>query len=352
MPSGVPQPPSRRWPDRLLHAATVAATPPPSLRRAATVIPTPPDSLRHAAAVASPPWRTAPARCNGRLDLVPHAAARRKRHRVEILLTPARAVANRGVRDHGSSVDDDRGVAVARSPFPFSNQETVMQKPRTTDGTVPHRRHARYHMDALAAGNTNLHTQLAAEMAQRYAGLKTAARATEDAEDDWMGASARTDAAEIDLENAVRHLDTELVRADEKDATLNAQRTVFPKGFGPVISPDGEEQLGTLPALYKRVEVFTSIPEVGKAVDEVETAETVFRKRLGEEAVALEIVSGTFAAEQEARRHVREQLDSAYGRLRDLYKGRPAKAEQFFYKDSKRKQPAKTPAPEPTPKPA
>jgi hypothetical protein len=207
-------------------------------------------------------------------------------------------------------------------------------------------------MDALTTGKTGLHTQLAAEMGQRYGDLKTAARATEDAEDDWMGASARTDAAELELENSVRRLDTELVRADEHDATLNAQRTVFPKGFGPVIEPDGEEQLGTLPALYKRVEAFTMLPDVSKAVDAVEAAETAFRQRLGEEAVALEAVSRCFTAEQEARRHVREQLDSAYGRLRDLYKGRAPKVEQFFYKDNKRRQPAKPAKPaEPTPKP-
>jgi hypothetical protein len=39
------------------------------------------------------------------------------------------------------------------------------------------------------------------------------------------------------------------------------------------------------------------------------------------------------AEEREARREVREQLESAHGRLRAHYKTRPALAERFFMRD-------------------
>jgi len=42
------------------------------------------------------------------------------------------------------------------------------------------------------------------------------------------------------------------------------------------------------------------------------------------------------------RRAIREQLESAHGRLRDLYKARPAVAEEFFLKEGSRRPAKKT----------
>jgi hypothetical protein len=44
-------------------------------------------------------------------------------------------------------------------------------------------------------------------------------------------------------------------------------------------------------------------------------------------------VDSLFAEELEARREIREQLESAFGRLRDLYKARPAVVERFFLRE-------------------
>ena len=234
-----------------------------------------------------------------------------------------------------------------------------MNKLRPTDGTDPHRRQARYHMDALATGSAPIHANLAALMTPLYLDLKAKARATEDGEDDWLGASARTDAAEIALENAVRGIDLKGKEADRADPSINAQKTIFPKGFGPVIDPEGEIQQKTLPPLYVRIAPFLGNADIAGAVAKLQDTEKTFKQRIQEEKDALEKVDTYFAQEQEARRLIREQLDSANGLLRDFYKGRTALAENFFYREKKkRSQPKKgdgtdavPPAP-PSPAPA
>ncbi|APR77811.1 Hypothetical protein A7982_03158 [Minicystis rosea] len=217
-----------------------------------------------------------------------------------------------------------------------------MKNVRPTDGTGPHRRHSRYHIGALASGGAPIHAQLAAEMKARYADLKATARATEDAEDDWLGASATSDASEIVLENAVRRLDLEARRADQSDASRNAQKTIFPDGFGPVIAPEGEVQRTTLPALYVRASAFLGIADVASAVDAVKKADSAFADDLQKEQAALAAWDMRFAEEREARRQVREQLESAHARLRDFYKGRAGLAEDFFYREKRRRAVKKT----------
>lgn len=51
---------------------------------------------------------------------------------------------------------------------------------------------------------------------------------------------------------------------------------------------------------------------------------------------AAERVKDLFAEELEAQRQIREQLESAYGRLRDLYKSRPGMAEHLFLRAAAR----------------
>jgi hypothetical protein len=206
-----------------------------------------------------------------------------------------------------------------------------MKNVRPTDGTVPHRRHARYHIDALASGGAPIHAQLAAEMSALYVDLKARSRATEDAEDDWLGASARTDAAELSVKNAIRRLDTEARRADQEDASLNAQHTVFPEGFGAIVEPDGEALLKMLTGVYVRASGFLGDADIAAAIGALKSAQATLEARLADEAASRTACDTRFAEEQEARRRIREQLDAAYGLLRGFYKGRAAMAEAFFY---------------------
>jgi len=204
-----------------------------------------------------------------------------------------------------------------------------MRRLRDTDGTSTHRRHARYHMSKCKGAGT-LHEQLRTEMTAKYTALRDGARASEDAEDASVDSMADRDRAEIRLENAIRDIDGEAAKIDRGDATVNAQKTIFPQGFGAEIDPEGEDQLKVLPALYTRLTPLASKGEMGTAITELQQAEAGLRAALLADAGADEEVARRFAAEVAARMAIREQLESAHGRLRDVYKSRPALAEQFF----------------------
>jgi hypothetical protein len=209
-----------------------------------------------------------------------------------------------------------------------------MRRLRPTDGTLVHRRAAVYHMARCKTGGTPLHATLRNEMGLLVAGLKTKARETEDFDDTDVEAMAEADAAEIALENVIRDVDGDLAKLDRSNPTLNAQRAVFPEGFGQVIDPEGDAQLGVLPALKVRIGAFKAHPEIAAQLIRLDTAEAAFDVALKAGDTADTKVDALFAEEQAARQAIRVQLESAYGRLRDLYKSRPALAEAFFLKES------------------
>jgi hypothetical protein len=205
-----------------------------------------------------------------------------------------------------------------------------MQRLRETDGLSLHRRAIRGHMARCRTVDAPLHKQLVTEAAAVYGELKARARATEDAEDAVVDAEAGADFAEIAFENTVRDLDADLQRLDRDHPGLGAQRAVFPEGFGAVIDPEGDAQLTVLPALHVRLEAFKAQPGMSATVAKLDAAEAAFKKALDAAEQADAALDAAFAAEQAARRAVREQIESAHGRLRDFYKARPAQAEQFF----------------------
>jgi hypothetical protein len=135
-----------------------------------------------------------------------------------------------------------------------------MRNLRPTDGSDKHRKAARYHMGACRQGSTPLFGQLRKEMQGRYDALKAKAREVGNAEDDLSDAGALADVTEIDLENAVRDLSSELGKLDRKNPELNAEATVFPHGFGEVIDEEGQAQLEPLVPMHKRLARFASLP--------------------------------------------------------------------------------------------
>jgi hypothetical protein len=218
-----------------------------------------------------------------------------------------------------------------------------MQDLRETDGSAIHRKALRFHMAKCSGGGAPLHQQLHAEASAIYADLKTKERACEDAEDELVGASAEVDTAEIALENAIRGVDTALVTLDREDATKNARGAVFPRGFGEVIEPEGDKQLLVLPALHVRLEPYQNEPALVAPVAKLVAAEAAFKLALGAEDQAASAAAAAFEEERGARTKAREQLRSAHGRLRDLYKTRPALAEAFFMKLGRKEGRAKVP---------
>lgn len=211
-----------------------------------------------------------------------------------------------------------------------------MQHLRDTDGTQAHRRAARFHLAKCKGGGTPLHAQLRAEAAAVYQDLKAKQRATEDVEDDLVDAAAEADTTEINLENAMRDLDSDLVRFDRDRPGANARLTAFPDGFGALIEPEGEHQLAVLPALRVRLAPYESEPSLLTSIARLNAAEAAFKLSLDAEAAAEIALEQAFAAELAARAAVRAHLVSAHGRLRDLYKARPALAEAYFLKLGRR----------------
>ncbi|MDI1483467.1 hypothetical protein [Polyangium sp. y55x31] len=218
-----------------------------------------------------------------------------------------------------------------------------MRRLRPTDGTPLHKRAAQYHLAKLTTGGAPIHQELHAEMAAKYADLKAKARAVEDAEDDASAASALADHAEIKLENTIRDIDADLGKLDRQVPTLSAQIIVFPHGYGAEIDPEGAAQLAGLPALRARIAQFSAHGIVIEALARFDAAHEAFAKAIEAEEKAEALVDTLFAEELEARRAIREQFESAYGRLRDHYKARPALVEEFFLKEGRRRTPKKGP---------
>ena len=122
-------------------------------------------------------------------------------------------------------------------------------------------------------GTTPLHSQLRLEMKACYDQLKLKARETEDGEDADVEAMADVDGIEVGLENVIRDIDADLAKLDRLDPTLNAQRAVFPEGYGQVIDPEGSAQREVLPALEVRLGAFQSYPEIASQLARLDAAE-------------------------------------------------------------------------------
>lgn len=220
-----------------------------------------------------------------------------------------------------------------------------MQRLRPSDGSPAHRRSAGYHSKKCKLAAAPIHTTLAAEMGEKLTVLIGKVRAVEDLEDAVVDAGAALDASELGFENVIRELDGTLAQLDRENAELGAQRATFPNGFGAVIEPDGEDQLAVLPALRVRVAPFAKHDGVAAVLAKLDAAVTSFEAAVKANTAAEEKVDIAFAEELAARTAIRQQLESAHGRLRDFYKARPALAETFFLKEgrSRRKLKAEDP---------
>ena len=225
-----------------------------------------------------------------------------------------------------------------------------MQRLQDTDSSEPHRRAMRFHLGRLQRFRTSLHVALRAEGKATYDALKAAERTRADLIDDEAETSGAADGAEIDFENAIRTLDSVLAIFDRENPGKGARVTVFPHGFGALIDPDGPAQLSVLPAFHERLKPLRAEPALQDALNKLDAAEAAMRSAFEADAAAETAAKVAFEAEKLARAAVRQQLESAYGKLRDHYKVTPGEAEGFFMKFGRREGKAKKAAPAgPTP---
>jgi hypothetical protein len=212
-----------------------------------------------------------------------------------------------------------------------------MRRLRSSDGTPAHRRAARYHDSKLLADGGSLQQQLHTEIAPLLANLTSKERAVDDAQDAAVAAQALEDHHELNLENLLRDIDADLGKLDRADETLHARATVFPDGFGKEIEPDGDAQLEVAKSIRLRLAKFATNAVIAEHLTKFDAIVASLTSAVSATNAAEDLVDKLFAEEVDARRAIREQLESAYGRLRAHYKAHPAKSEAFFLREGSRR---------------
>lgn len=212
-----------------------------------------------------------------------------------------------------------------------------MRRLRPTDGTLTHKRAARYHDSKLVADGGALQQQLHSEIAPLMATLTAKERAVDDARDAAVAAQALEDHHETNLENLLRDIDADLGKLDRADAALNARATVFPDGFGKEIEPDGDAQVDVAKDVRIRLAKFATHTLIAEHLTKFDVIVNALKAAVTATNAAEDLVDKLFTEETDARRAIREQLESAYGRLRAHYKAHPAKAETFFLREGSRR---------------
>ena len=216
-----------------------------------------------------------------------------------------------------------------------------MRRLRPSDGTPTHKRAARYHDSKLVADGGALHMQLHSEIAPLLATLIVKERAVDDARDAAVAAQALEDHHETNFENLLRDIDADLGKLDRTDSTLNARTTVFPNGYGKEIEPEGDAQVDAAKDLRVRLAKFAAHAVVADHLTKFDAHVDALKTAVAAVNAAEDVVDKLFAEETDTRRAIREQLESAHGRLRAHYKAAPAKAETFFLREGSRR-PAKS----------
>lgn len=226
---------------------------------------------------------------------------------------------------------------------PTKGKKTHMRQLRAEDSADKHRRAARYHMGACRrALNLSICTTLHQEMDACYKTLRDKTRALEDAEDDLIDFSAQADAAEEAVETTLRDFYQDLGRLDREDPSLNVQQTAFPDGLGDALEPKGRGQLAVIVGLKERLKSAPLQDKIKEGLSKIEQASALLQSALDKEEEAEQKATSAATHESDARKALRQQLNSAHGQLRAFFKANPARAERFFLRESGARRAAST----------
>jgi hypothetical protein len=212
-----------------------------------------------------------------------------------------------------------------------------MESLKEQDSTEKHRSRARYHQGACTQSKVPAISGLADEIEPLCDDMIAKERQIEDAQDQVVIATAVADGEEIVAEDIVRDVHAELGSQDRKDPTLGSQVKVFPHGFGPVINEENEDQFAPLATLHVDIAPFVTLEPVAALMATLDAQEVVLGEKLEVKKGANDRVTTLKAELKIAKTKVREQLQSAYGRLRDIHKSNPKLAERYFDRPKKRK---------------
>jgi hypothetical protein len=211
-----------------------------------------------------------------------------------------------------------------------------MRRLLITDGTEKHLGTARYHGRRCRQRKSEpLFSSLEVKISAVYKALREKSRAADDAEEEFTDSRADLDEVELSFEDLVRDMDGEAARLDRQEPSLQAQKKIFPEGFGVVIRPEGKSQLAVIPDLKVRAGGFSAKGAMGDYLKKLEETEKSFQEAVrAVEAAELKVATRR-GEEREARGALREQLEENHSDIKKLYKSKPALADRFFPRDAR-----------------
>jgi hypothetical protein len=210
-----------------------------------------------------------------------------------------------------------------------------MKQLQEADGTDKHLRAIFFHTNRCQERTDDLFLALAAEGLAKRTALRNAARSVEDKDEELSVLSAESSATELEVERLVLDVASDLKKLDRKSPQMNAFKQVFSEkgGSDTVIRPEGESQLTSLTSFMTRLRKFSDQPLLKETYTELEASIQIFKEKLKAKKAQEEKRDQLFTEEILARKAIRQQLNSAHGRLKDLFQADPDQAEAYFLSD-------------------
>ncbi|MBI3722347.1 hypothetical protein HY251_00095 [bacterium] len=218
-----------------------------------------------------------------------------------------------------------------------------MKQIESTASAQAHRRAARFHVRACKRYPDT--KPLAEATTPLMKKVKETDREWDDAEEDEMDSLADVLLADNETDDLLRDLHGAAEKADRADPKLAITKALFPDGLGEEVAPRGAKEAKPLARVKGRLaekkwehslvakEFLPKLDAASKTLDDAAKAHESAKK-------ATDVAHAKADA---AKTALREQLTSDHGKLIDLYKANPKRAERFFYHpETKAKKPPGT----------
>jgi hypothetical protein len=206
-----------------------------------------------------------------------------------------------------------------------------VQTPRQTEGPEIHLRAVRYHTRACKNEEGHpLFLELHQKAQARYLSLKAAIAAVTAVEEELSDLSVDIHFAEIRVRRQARTFQLSLQQLDRESAGLGALARAFPEGMTEFAQARGEELPALFDSLRSRLDPLKDHPVVSAGLSGLSEWVAALGQVLSARAAAKAQRRQRYDEQRVASRAVREQLKGAYGRLLDLFRAEPARAEAYF----------------------
>lgn len=221
------------------------------------------------------------------------------------------------------------GLRLERGRVRFRSREQLSPRPNggalhmairdEESGSSELKRDARFHSAAVTADKRTEH--LAGGVQAVVEALTKAALATEAADDARLISLARLTRADFELDERLRELDLDLLKAVSKNRKDPLYRAVLPNGLSAVVAMRGREQGEAVDSLVNALDKRS--PELAKEYSKD-------LARLSKAAVDAETASSVFGEEVLARLDLVRQLQKNEGALLSLFPGQRRRVRSFY----------------------